>query len=87
MDGFRDFLRLAEALATPAHGRHVPPSRPRAHRQLPQHWVKLEAGAWVVVNDLWHPWWPAEVDGRQAQLPLSPFLVGRRPASYPPVRI
>jgi hypothetical protein len=25
-------------------------------------------GGWVVLNDLWHPWWRAEVDGRGAAL-------------------
>jgi hypothetical protein len=25
-------------------------------------------GGWVVLNDVWHPWWFAEVDGQQAEL-------------------
>ena len=25
-------------------------------------------GGWVVLNDLWHPWWFAEVDGKAAEL-------------------
>jgi hypothetical protein len=26
------------------------------------------AGGWVVLNDLWQPWWFAEVDGKAAEL-------------------
>ncbi len=25
-------------------------------------------GGWVVLNDVWHPWWRVEIDGRPAQL-------------------
>jgi len=25
-------------------------------------------GGWVVLNDLWHPWWFANIDGRQVEL-------------------
>jgi hypothetical protein len=34
--------------------------------------VVLEAdspdGGWVVLNDLWHPWWFADIDGQPAEL-------------------
>ena len=34
--------------------------------------VVLEAdspdGGWVVLNDPWHPWWFAEVDGKPARM-------------------
>jgi hypothetical protein len=34
--------------------------------------VTLEAdspdGGWLVLNDLWHPWWFAEVDGKPAEI-------------------
>jgi hypothetical protein len=25
-------------------------------------------GGWLVLNDIWHPWWRADVDGRRAEL-------------------
>jgi len=28
-----------------------------------------EGGGYVVLNDIWHPWWVAEVDGRAAPMP------------------
>jgi hypothetical protein len=30
--------------------------------------VDSPAGGWVVLNDLWHPWWFAEVDGQAAEI-------------------
>ena len=26
------------------------------------------AGGWVVLNDLWHPWWFADLDGKPATI-------------------
>lgn len=30
--------------------------------------VRAERPGWVVLNDIWHPWWYAEVDGKPAPL-------------------
>jgi hypothetical protein len=50
--------------------------------------VALEAdspdGGWVVLNDLWHPWWFAEVDGKPAAMLRANVLF--RAVALPPGR-
>jgi hypothetical protein len=41
-------------------------------------------GGWLVLNDIWHPWWFAEVDGRRVELLRANVLF--RAAPVPPGR-
>jgi hypothetical protein len=61
-------------LLGPADATTGPPRRPgRARIQSYRNTevvVSVESpdGGWVVLNDVWHPWWTAEVDGQPASL-------------------
>jgi len=65
----RTTVLLAEAPAPPPVARRPGTVRIVSYQNTE---VVLEAespdGGWVVLNDLWHPWWFAEVDGRPAEV-------------------
>src|SRR5262249_39260304 len=42
------------------------------------------AGGWVVLNDLWHPWWFVEMDGKPAEILRANVLF--RAVAAPPGR-
>jgi hypothetical protein len=65
----RSTVLLANAPASSAAARRPGRVRIVSYRNTE---VIVEAdspdGGWVALNDLWHPWWFAEVDGRPAEL-------------------
>ena len=69
-----DLRSHSAARDAPPEPRHAAP-RPASARIVSYRntEVSLEAdspdGGWVVLNDVWHPWWFAEVDGRPAADP------------------
>jgi hypothetical protein len=81
----RSTVLLADAPAPPATARRPGKVRIAAYRNTE---VMLEAdspdGGWVVLNDLWHPWWFAEVDGRPVELLRANVLF--RAVAVPPGR-
>lgn len=64
---FRSVVLLEE----PPEGRPRGPGRARILSYANTE-VVIEAaskdGGWVVLNDVWHPWWRAEIDGRPAPI-------------------
>jgi hypothetical protein len=81
----RSTVLLANAPAPPPTARRPGEARIVSYRNTE---VILEAdspdGGWVVLNDLWHPWWFAEVDGQAAELLRANVLF--RAVAVPPGR-
>lgn len=84
-----DFKRtvLLDATALPsARG----PRRPGSARIVSYHntEIVLETtspdGGWLVLNDVWHPWWAADVDGQRAEMLRANVLF--RAVEVPPGR-
>jgi hypothetical protein len=82
-------LRNAVLIEHPPASRSTPrrPGKVRIARYANAE-VRIEAdspdGGWVVLNDLWHPWWFAEVDGKPADMLRANVLF--RAVAVPPGR-
>lgn len=65
----RDVVLLEDAPAEGTRARAAGSARIAAYRNT-QVDVNVEApdGGWLVLNDVWHPWWRVEVDGKPARL-------------------
>ena len=65
-----DYTRTVLLEGVPAH----PAAAPGAARLIAYHNIEILAeadapqGGWLVLNDVWHPWWFAEVDGAPAPI-------------------
>ena len=76
-------LRSTVLLGAPARGRPrpaVPAACASSATATPRSILEADSpdGGWVVLNDLWHPWWFAEIDGQPGPDPARQRPLPRR---------